>query len=101
MTLIGQQTESLCHLIKDAEYDEQLKLISKNYNRFDELDSAIDWALARFNRNPSVFYELEEKNHFIWKTDKVLNFPKLRILFRYDEGIKTINLLFVEEIDGL
>lgn len=90
---------SLPHIIKSKQFDEQLMVISKGYPRFDELDSAIDWAIERFSRKPNVFFELPKKNGFyLWKTDKIANFPQLRIVFKYIKKENTFELLNIEEI---
>lgn len=102
MTSPGEEIKlavlELCHLIKEPEYDEQLLFISKGYSRFDQLDSAIDWAVSRFTKDPSLFYDLGE-NFYLWKMDKIMNFPKLRILFRYLPETNGVILSYVEEIE--
>lgn len=101
MTSIGQEkdleAEKLCQIIRDKEFEDQALIISKNYVRHFELDNAIDWALSRFSRDPNEFFHLGE-DVYVWKMKKIMNFPEIRILFSYDEGINTITLLSMEEL---
>lgn len=91
------ETELLCNVIREPEFEEQAMSISKNYQRLDDLDQAIDWALARFFRSPEIFYLIED-DKYLYKTDKIYGFPQLRILFSVDEDLKTIKLLSIQEI---
>lgn len=101
MTSSGQEqslkVQNLCSVIREAEFDSVSKKIAGSYARLDDLDNAIDWALSRFTRKMDEFYLLGE-DKYLWKTEKVLGFPKLRILFRFDEAANTIYLVSLEEI---
>ena len=88
------QDSDLSHIIKENNYDEQLLIISKNFMRFDELDNAIDWAMARAHRKLDEFFEVKA-NTYIYRTDRTINFPLLVVLFEYDESKNTITVLSV------
>lgn len=96
MTLHGQKIKSpfgqLCQIIREQEYEEGLSAMVKDYHRMEEIDSAIDWALSR---GPVYFYDLGE-GYYIYKNEGVSNFPDFRLLYRFDEELKTVYLLTIE-----
>lgn len=100
MTSFGPKTElgsvTLCEIIREPGYEGDLSLISKDLVRLDELESAIDWALAR---NPEFFDHLGN-NDYLWKTAKLHGFPEMRIVYHYNKESNTVHLLSIEAIKG-
>jgi hypothetical protein len=80
--------------IRERNFDKQLQRITKSYRRMDELDEAIEWALAR---KPDAFFNIFE-DFYVWKTERLISdIPQLRILYRWDKP-DTVILISVEVI---
>jgi len=83
------------NIVREHSFDSQLNKIAGNYERLDELDSAIDWGLSRA---PTKFVNFAA-DFYLWKMERISkNFPQLRIVYRYDSEAHTVYLIAVEEI---
>lgn len=90
------QHTTLYTIIREPAFDEKMMLIAKNYERLDDLDSAIDWQLAR---NPKEFDNIEDTPLYLWRFAPVLDgFPQLVIIFRFDEDLGRVTLIDVREV---
>lgn len=86
-------------IVREQSFDEQLELISRQYSRMAELDSAIDWALSRQpTRIPNVVRI--SYDYYLWVTDEFYahDVPMVRILYRVDQEHQTIYLLAIAEV---
>lgn len=88
----------LCQIIREDTYEESIRLISKNYTRANELDSAIDWALSRIERKLSRFIHIRD-DYYFWVTDElpVDDIPRVRIVFKYDRENSIVYLINIED----
>lgn len=86
--------EGLCQIIREQEYEENLHAMARDTHRMDEIDSALDWALAR---GPVYFYQVDEE-HYLYKNEGLYHFPDFRVLYRYDKINHRIFLLSIEAI---
>jgi hypothetical protein len=81
--------------VRERKFDSKIKVLTTGYRRMHEFDEAIEWALSR---NPTQFYNIEG-DFYVWKTDSTfIQFPQLRILYKYDLQSNTITLIDLEEV---
>src|SRR5690242_16480607 len=88
-------------IVRQKLFDEQLRNIADSFKRMEELDSAIDWALCRFNAIEMAddIIPLSKAGYYLWvlPTFPTKDFPHLRIVFHVNEGLKKITLIEVSE----
>ena len=81
-------------IVREPQYEASIADIAPNYARLDELEAAIDWALAR---DPTRFYNIAE-DFYLWKMEQMSDdIPSLLILYRYNPEEDVIHLLDVCE----
>lgn len=78
---------------RELEFDKDCEAFAHNYERLAELDEAIDWVLMR---NPTRFVQYD--GYYIWRSEKVTNFPAFFIIYQVDEVNRIVNLVGIEEI---
>jgi hypothetical protein len=86
-------------IVREKSFDEQIKIIARNYSRMGELDQAIDWALCRKpTRIPNIVKV--SYHYYLWVTDEFYNLdiPMVRILYMVDQPNKTVYLLSICEV---
>lgn len=81
-------------IIREPEFESKMLEIAVGYPRLNELEDAIDWALAR---KPHEFTQIMNE-YYLWITEGYTNneFPPLRILYRIDDTEKKVYLIDVE-----
>lgn len=90
-----QQATEHYAIVREHQFDESHTAIAGSYERMDEMDSAIDWALAR---NPQYFTNIID-DYYLWKSDKIDGFPACRIVYHVDEVEKRVTLIDIEEVE--
>jgi len=84
----------LCEIIREESYEEALRNLPNTFHRLEELDEAIDWGLAR---GPEMFDQIED-DYYTWKTEKMVNFPAVRIFFTFDSEFHIVHLVDIQVI---
>ena len=84
----------LREIVEEQTFAEQVKVITPDIRRFDEIMSGVTWALARKPEDFSVADEISGLR--VVKTDSWNGSPGLRIFFKFDD-VQT-RLCWVESI---
>jgi hypothetical protein len=81
-------------IIRDTSFETKMQTLTKDFSRLAELETALDWALAR---KPHSFTQLFNDVYFIVTEDLgEFGIPSLRILYLIDSQSKTVILLEVD-----
>lgn len=83
-------------IVREKDFDQKVKKISKTRKRMAEFDMAVDWALSR---KPHYFTNILG-NYYLWVTEELISndFPHVRILYSINESERIVNLIDIEEI---
>jgi hypothetical protein len=89
--------DELYHIIREVDFDDKVKIITKNYKRMNDLDNAIDWALSR---NPKAL-EVFNDEFYYWVTERWENkeIPQLRIFYHINEKKHIVTLIDITTIE--
>ncbi len=84
---------------REEEFDERVKEIAGSFERMDEIDRNIDWALAR---EPYFVGQHIYKDYYLWETERFtdLDIPQVVILYTVDSINKKILLIDISVIPG-
>lgn len=90
---------SLCQIIKENEFIDNLKEIVKDFERVLELEEAIDWALSR-NPTPEEIEKIEE-DYYLWVTEDFEKFgiPSVRVVYHFNSEGRIVTLISIGKGD--
>jgi hypothetical protein len=97
----GQKVESkkrtLPTFVRESGFDASIAALTKTHARMHELDEAIEWGLMHA---PEHFFNIQD-DFYLWKTARLVDgLPQLRILYRYNKEMHTVNLVAACEISA-
>jgi hypothetical protein len=80
-------------IVREPKFEKNFRTIAGNYDRADDIESNIDWALSR---DPYFFPQINNSPYHIWKTgDLGRNFPQMVIIYRIDHAHSRVILIDV------
>jgi hypothetical protein len=90
----GYGAESHYTIVRETSFETQMQTLANDFSRLAELETALDWALAR---RPHSFTQLFNDVYFIVTEDLgEFGIPSLRILYLIDSANKQVILLDVD-----
>ena len=79
---------------REKAYDDALASISGSFERMDEIDSAIEWAIIHLQFKPRKSMVTIKPNCYVWRLRKISNkFPDVAVAFALDESERKIYLV--------
>jgi len=86
-------------VIRENDYDSILAQVSKTFDRMEELDHAIEWAIIRAIEKGSKRFAPLGNGGYIWRLNSISpSFPPLLVTFYYDEPKQTIHLIALKKV---
>ena len=85
-------------IIREPSFDTAISDIAETHHRMGEIDSAIDWGLARC---PTAFHNFKE-DFYLWKMEQIGDgFPQILIVYRYVEAESTVYLIEAFDVSDI
>jgi hypothetical protein len=86
-------------IVRTTEFDEKVLQITGTYDRMNDFDNALDWALCRTHiPDENVVCFNRAKGLYLWITDILPDniLPSFAIVYQVDEANSVVTLLTIE-----